>query len=76
VSAALHGAGLACLASFRADREAGLRRIPVPPPVPTADIWLVVHRDSRATPRIHVVLTLITEYVLRLGGKLEPDPRT
>jgi hypothetical protein len=44
--------------------------------VPTADIWLVVHRDSRATPRIHVVLTLITEYVLRLGGKLEPDPRT
>lgn len=72
VSAALHGGGLACLARFRADREEGLTRLAVPSPIPSAGIWLVVHRDNRQTPRIRVVLTHITEYVRRFGDKLLP----
>jgi DNA-binding transcriptional LysR family regulator len=72
VSAALHGGGLACLASFRAAREDGLTRLNVPTPVPSAEIWLVVHRDNRDTPRIRVVLSLITDCVRRLSDELNP----
>nr|WP_294528081.1 LysR family transcriptional regulator [uncultured Rhodopila sp.] len=72
VSAAVQGGGLACLARFRADREAGVVRLPIPPPVPTAKIWLVVHRDNRQTPRIRAALTHITEGVRQLGPKLYP----
>jgi len=72
VAAAVHGGGLACLARFRADGEAGLRRLVVPPPVPTARIWLVVHRDNRGTPRIRAALTHITECVRRLAPRLYP----
>jgi DNA-binding transcriptional LysR family regulator len=70
--AAMHGGGLACLARFRADREAGLMRLPVPSPIPSAVIWLVVHRDNRQTPRIRVALTQVTEWVRRLDAQLLP----
>ena len=72
VAAAIHGGGLACLARFRADREAGLQRLAIPPPVPTASIWLVVHRDNRQIPRIRAVLTHITEQVREMAPKLYP----
>ncbi|MDQ2802308.1 MAG: LysR family transcriptional regulator [Pseudomonadota bacterium] len=72
VAAAVHGGGLACLARFRADREEGLTRLSVPSRIPSAAIWLVVHRDNRDTPRIRVALTHITEYVRRLGDRLSP----
>jgi DNA-binding transcriptional LysR family regulator len=72
VSGAIQGGGLACLARFRADREEGLTRLAIPPPVPTARIWLVVHRDNRQTPRIRATLTHITEGVRQLAGKLYP----
>jgi DNA-binding transcriptional LysR family regulator len=72
VSAAQHGGGLACLACFRADREDGLTRLTVPTPAPSAEIWLVVHRDNRDTPRIRVVLTLITDCVRRRSQQLAP----
>ena len=72
VVAAVHGGGLACLARFRADRETGLCRLAIPPPVPTASVWLVVHRDNRQTPRIRAVLTHITENVRQMAPKLYP----
>jgi DNA-binding transcriptional LysR family regulator len=72
ISAALHGGGLACLARFRADREAGLTRLDVPSRIPSAGIWLVVHRDNRQTPRIRVALTHVTEFVRKLGTALLP----
>jgi DNA-binding transcriptional LysR family regulator len=71
VSAALHNGGLACLARFRADREPGLTRLTVPSAIPSAGIWLVVHRDNRQTPRIRVALTHVTEWVRRLSD-LDP----
>jgi DNA-binding transcriptional LysR family regulator len=72
VAAALNGGGLACLARFRADRETGLRRLPIPPPVPIASIWLVVHRDNRQTPRIRVALSHITAWVRQMAPVLMP----
>jgi DNA-binding transcriptional LysR family regulator len=72
VVAAIHDGGLACLARFRADRESGLRRLQIPPPVPAAAIWLVVHRDNRRTPRIRAVLTHITERVRQMAPRLYP----
>ncbi|HEY6434261.1 MAG TPA: LysR family transcriptional regulator [Acetobacteraceae bacterium] len=72
VAAAVHGGGLACLARFRADQEDGLTRLLVPSPVPSAGIWLVVHRDNRRTPRIRAALTHITECVRKLADQLYP----
>jgi DNA-binding transcriptional LysR family regulator len=72
VAAAVHSGGLACLARFRADREGGLTRLIVPSPVPSAGIWLVVHRDNRRTPRVRAALTHITDCVQSFVGKLFP----
>ncbi len=72
VSAALRSGGLACLARFRADRESGLVRLPTPPSVPSARIWLVVHRDTRQTPRIRATLDHITAQVRQLAPLLYP----
>ncbi len=72
VAAALHDGGLACLARFRADREPTLVRLAVPSPVPSAGVWLVVHRDNRRNARIRAALTHITECVRRLGNQLDP----
>lgn len=72
VSATVHGGGLACLACFDADEEAGLVQLGAPRPVPDAGVWLVVHRDNRHTHRIRVVLTHITEHVQHLGARLLP----
>ncbi|AMJ59662.1 LysR family transcriptional regulator [Bosea sp. PAMC 26642] len=73
VLAAAHGGGLACLACFRADREPGLVRVAVPSEPPSADIWVMVHKDNRDTPRIRVALTHIAECVRALRHQLEPD---
>ena len=72
VSAAVNSGGLACLARFRADREPGLRRLVAPTAVPSAGIWLVVHRDSRAIARIRATLTHITVRFHRLAMELAP----
>jgi DNA-binding transcriptional LysR family regulator len=73
VAAAVHGAGLACLARFRADCEPGLVRLTPPTRIPTAGVWLVVHRDNRHIPRIRVVLTLLTDRTRAIRKLLDPD---
>ena len=73
VSAALQGAGLACLARFRADRETGLVCLTPPISAPTTGIWLVVHKDSRDTSRIRAIMTHIADCVRALRATLEPD---
>ena len=75
LAAAVHDGGLASLLRFRADREAGLVRLKVPPlpsHIPSAGIWLVVHKDNRDTPRIRIALDHITKWVRRLGDALNP----
>ena len=73
VSAAVHCGGLACLARFRADREHGLTRVIAPSSVPSATIWLVVHRDNRANARIRAALTHITDCVRSRADELAPS---
>lgn len=73
VQAAIHGAGLCCLARFRADPADELVRLTPPAPIPKAGIWLVVHKDNRSTPRIRVVLTQITDTIRKLSSQLDPD---
>lgn len=69
-SGALHGGGLACLARLRADLEVGLLRIAIPPPVPSASIWLVVHCGNRQVPRLSAALTHTTGHVRQLAPRL------
>ena len=61
VVAARSGGGLACLACFRADPDPALRRLATPTPAPPAEICVLVHRDSRSTPRIKATSTAIGE---------------
>ena len=73
VSAAVQGAGLACLARFRADQEAGLVCLMPPTRPPTTGIWLVVHKDNRNTTRIRAVMTHIVDSMRDLRARLMPD---
>jgi DNA-binding transcriptional LysR family regulator len=79
LAAATHGGGLASLLRFRADHEPGLVRLktpPLPSRIPSAGVWLVVHKDNRDTPRIRVALDHITKWVRRLADQLNPsDPQ-
>ena len=63
---------MACLARFRADMEPRLTRLPVPTEPPNANLYLLVHKDNRDTPRIRVVLTHIAECIYELGPILQP----
>lgn len=73
LQAAAQGSGLACLARFRADREAGLVRLMPPTEPPTAGIWLTVHKDNRNTTRIRTVMTHIVDTVRTLRDELMPE---
>jgi len=66
------GGGLALLPRFRADAEPALRRIRTLTPVPGAEIWLGVHRENRATPRVRTVLDCIAETVRSRAAVLNP----
>lgn len=59
------GCGLAVLPRFRADAEPVLRRLATQAPVPSADIWLGVHRENRDKPRVRAVLDCIANAVRR-----------
>lgn len=70
------GSGLALLPRFRADTEPALRRIATPTPVPSAEIWLGVHRENRQVPRVRTVLDIIAEAVRSRAGLLNPPEMT
>ncbi|WP_165492889.1 LysR family transcriptional regulator [Lichenihabitans psoromatis] len=75
LAAAKQGGGLASLIRYQADQEPGLTRIEVPPLpslIPSAGIWLVVHKDNRDTPRIRVVLDHVTKWVRGYVQELDP----
>jgi DNA-binding transcriptional LysR family regulator len=69
------GGGLAILPRFRADAEPALQRIKVVTPIPSAEIWLGVHRENRMVPRVRTVLDCIAETVRNRAASLNPaDP--
>lgn len=61
--AARSGGGLACLACFRADRDPSLCKLATPTAAPPADVCVLVHKDSRTTPRIRAASSVIAEAV-------------
>ncbi len=67
------GVGLACLARIVGDALPELQRVPLIPEAPTPTLWLGTHRDARATPRIRVVATHLTERLRALAPQLCPD---
>ena len=75
VVAAVHGAGIACLARFRADQEPKLVQLPTPSPVPTTGLWLVLHKDNRSNARIRAILTLIADGIRSAASTLHPSDK-
>lgn len=63
VVAARSGGGLACLACFRADPDPALVKLATPTPAPVADVCVLLHRDSRSTPRLRAASSVIAEAV-------------
>ena len=55
LEAARAGAGVAVLPRYLGDREAALRRVPMPHE-PSETAWITVHRDVKDTPRVRAVL--------------------
>lgn len=70
--AAYCGGGLALLPRFRADAEPALHRLRTPVPIPSAEIWLGVHRENRDVPRVRMVLDCIAEAVRSRASVLNP----
>ena len=66
------GGGLALLPRFRADAEPALRRLNTSAPVPSAEVWLGVHRENRAVPRVRTVLDVIAVAVQSRAATLDP----
>jgi DNA-binding transcriptional LysR family regulator len=70
------GAALAVLPCYLADGDPGLRRIgPVLPDV-TADLWLLVHRDLRALPRVRAVMDVLVQLFHEQRAVIEGKPAT
>jgi len=67
VTLATSGVGLACLARVVGDQVPALQRIELETAPPAPMLWLGMHRDARATPRIRAVATHITS---RLAERL------
>ena len=57
------GGGLACLARFRADPDPTLTRLETPTQPPPAEVCILVHKDSRSTPRIRATSAVIADAV-------------
>ncbi len=73
--AARWGAGLACLARFRADEDPDLRSVKTPTPPPAMDVFLVVHKDNRGVPRVRAALNAIAVALKSLESDNPPPER-
>jgi DNA-binding transcriptional LysR family regulator len=73
VRLAAAGIGLTCLPRFIGDAAPGLRRLEPPLPGPERQLWLGVHRDARAVPRVRACVRFLSESFARLRPALHPD---
>ena len=73
VWAARSGAGIAAIARYRGDEEAGLVRLKPEVPDLMRDIWMGVHADMRHMPRVRVVMDAIVGTLRANARTLCPD---
>jgi DNA-binding transcriptional LysR family regulator len=66
-TAATTGAGLVCLPARLAAVYPTLRAIETPAAVPSRDVWLGFHRDTRGIPRVRSVVDFLAERTRHLG---------
>ena len=59
------GLGLACLPRLVGDATPGLERLDPPVPPPERRLWLGVHREVRALPRVRAAIDHLTELLRR-----------
>jgi DNA-binding transcriptional LysR family regulator len=64
LSAAKASAGVAVLPTYLGDAEPTLKHLPMPD-APTETVWLTVHKDLRATPRVRAVLDFLADVMKR-----------
>ncbi|WP_437308394.1 LysR family transcriptional regulator [Sorangium sp. So ce388] len=69
------GVGLVCLPRYLGDATAGLRLLTPPSPPPERALWLGVHRDARAVPRVKALVAFIADALAPLRRALLPDAR-
>jgi DNA-binding transcriptional LysR family regulator len=68
------GSGITCLPRFLGDATVGLRLLSAPGDAPERTLWLGVHRDARAVPRIRASVAFLREAIGRLQPALNPAP--
>ncbi|WP_176695986.1 LysR family transcriptional regulator [Phenylobacterium immobile] len=72
LNACVAGFGLAALPRYLADAVVGLRLLPTAVTPPVREVWLGVHKDMRATPRIRAVLEAVTTGIRAQARALSP----
>ncbi|WP_181233359.1 LysR family transcriptional regulator [Enhygromyxa salina] len=73
VAAARASAGVAILPRYLGDAEPSLRYVAMPHE-PSETLWLTVHRDLRATPRIRALLDFLTSTMKADAGLFRGQP--
>ncbi|WP_437636750.1 LysR family transcriptional regulator [Sorangium sp. So ce854] len=68
------GVGLVCLPRYLGDATPGLRLLSPPSPPPERALWLGVHRDARAVPRVKALVAFLVDALAPLRRALRPDP--
>jgi DNA-binding transcriptional LysR family regulator len=61
MTSARAGLGLAVLPCIMASHEPELVRVPIEPPPPSRELWLLFHRDVGRSPAVRAVINRITE---------------
>ncbi|MRG93068.1 LysR family transcriptional regulator [Polyangium spumosum] len=69
------GVGLVCLPRVLGDATAGLYLLAPPSPPPERTLWLGVHRDTRAVPRVKALVTHLAGALSPLAQALRPGAR-
>lgn len=62
VGAAVAGLGVVRLPLFLGEYTHGLVRVPVLPPQPYSDIWVLTHKDMRSSPKVSAFKSILVPY--------------
>lgn len=71
LSACKAGMGLAMLPCFLGDAEMSLKRLSPPRPDPAYELWILTHRDMRASARIRVFSDFIAKAIISCRPQME-----